>query len=89
MRNALPEKLQLNRTRSPLKANNITVSQRQVMSDQLSSRFAEVLWVASFGGAFSVLLAWVYNGAGGSVLLAMLMHGLIPPASSTPRTTLP
>lgn len=25
--------------------------------------------------AFSVLLAWVYNGAGGSVLLAMLMHG--------------
>ena len=25
--------------------------------------------------AFSILLAWVYNGSGGSVLLAMLMHG--------------
>ncbi|RLM53442.1 CPBP family intramembrane metalloprotease [Halobellus sp. Atlit-31R] len=25
--------------------------------------------------AFSILLAWVYNGSGGSTLLAMLMHG--------------
>jgi membrane protease YdiL (CAAX protease family) len=25
--------------------------------------------------AFSILLAWVYNGSGGSILLAMLMHG--------------
>ncbi|HKJ57740.1 MAG TPA: CPBP family glutamic-type intramembrane protease, partial [Halobacteriales archaeon] len=25
--------------------------------------------------AFSILLAWVYNGSGGSVLLVMLMHG--------------
>ena len=25
--------------------------------------------------AFSILLAWVYNGSGGSIFLAMLMHG--------------
>jgi hypothetical protein len=25
--------------------------------------------------AFSILLAWVYNGSRGSILLAMLMHG--------------
>jgi membrane protease YdiL (CAAX protease family) len=25
--------------------------------------------------AFSILIAWVYNGSGGSILLAMLMHG--------------
>jgi membrane protease YdiL (CAAX protease family) len=25
--------------------------------------------------AFSILLAWVYNGSGGSILLAMLVHG--------------
>ncbi|EJN57577.1 type II CAAX endopeptidase family protein [Halogranum rubrum] len=35
------------------------------------------LVVAYFVGiiAFSVLLGWVFNGSGGSVLLAMLMHG--------------
>jgi membrane protease YdiL (CAAX protease family) len=33
--------------------------------------------IAYFVGiiAFSILLAWVYNGSGGSILLAMLMHG--------------
>jgi membrane protease YdiL (CAAX protease family) len=33
--------------------------------------------IAYFAGiiAFSILIAWVYNGSGGSTLLAMLMHG--------------
>ncbi|WP_418283052.1 hypothetical protein [Halorubrum sp. DTA98] len=26
---------------------------------------------------FSILLSWVYNGTGGSILLAMVMHGSI------------
>lgn len=43
----------------------------------IHSRWSLPSQVTYFVGitAFSVLLAWVYNGSGGSVLLAMVMHG--------------
>ena len=43
----------------------------------IHSQWPPAAQLAYFVGivAFSILLAWVYNGSGGSILLVMLMHG--------------
>jgi membrane protease YdiL (CAAX protease family) len=48
-----------------------------VLPGGIRADWPAVLILSYFTGiiAFSVLLAWVFNGSGGSALLAMLMHG--------------